>query len=906
MELDPSLRVAETRQSWAAERAAKREAAFRAYKALYEAGLVNAHLLPSVDDNLSSMPADYDDLDDYEPQPFPELMNPSKAIAQEWADGASTLFAATASLLDQDGKLTMSLLIYLPRAVPDVSLSWTLYWNEDTQYTLTITDRHAIHSGVMKAHHLLHNAREASRLLLRTVFGPVLENTDSSPVYLFTPNISSDALAGWAVENKEAQAALSYPMSNLRDSISDRSIGLIRDTRNGHRFIPRGLEEVVPSLARDYGYDEQDASSARPVMCLIGTHIPKKRDFLHRIPIQETESERFIAYTRQRNLPLVDTDVDKLPMQHSVAACFIPSITHVLELYLIAHEFNREIIQPVGIRRLDLVLTALSHKSAHEQVNYERLEFFGDAILGFIVALHVFVANPKYPEHLLARGKESLVSNRRLAKVAQEKGLPRYINSRGFTHLKWRPQYISEVLEQMEIDCAREMSKKAPSDVVEALIAVAFIEGCQGHNETVLSLSNDYSKSQSDGLEKAFSCIKFFLAKPQWLPSCFEMQSHLQSQHSTLSDSSSAIDSPQAQLTAAEALLNHRFARPSLLAEALTHPSYTPPFHQYMTAQRSYQRLEFLGDSILGFLVTRRLFNHQDPTTGERLSHADMHEYRKAVVNGDFLGFLCLEHHVLEEGRDIVRADSAANGPSETMSAPSKKPFATVQKQIKKHLYHYLKLDPYTSGVSANLAKTIAAYDRLRDKLLDALLPSNEPANSNDRSSSTPQRYPWTLLYQLRAPKLLGDIIESCIAAVWIDSGEAAVWRMLDAFGFSAILYKILAGNLLCTQPREMLQHQIQRDLGDAKVYFSYGANNLSAEGSVRGDFGNVGDGHQTYTLFVGGTPVARVWGSGGEEESKARLSEIALEAWEYVVDTLRSRGEDRKGDKKKKGDSEE
>ncbi|MEM7681774.1 MAG: ribonuclease III [Planctomycetota bacterium] len=49
-------------------------------------------------------------------------------------------------------------------------------------------------------------------------------------------------------------------------------------------------------------------------------------------------------------------------------------------------------------------------------------------------------------------------------------------------------------------------------------------------------------------------------------------------------------------------MLGHRFNRPELLEEALTHASTAA------TRVRSNERLEFLGDAVLGFVVCERLF----------------------------------------------------------------------------------------------------------------------------------------------------------------------------------------------------------------------------------------------------------------------------------------------------------
>ena len=55
---------------------------------------------------------------------------------------------------------------------------------------------------------------------------------------------------------------------------------------------------------------------------------------------------------------------------------------------------------------------------------------------------------------------------------------------------------------------------------------------------------------------------------------------------------------------ALEAAIGHRFASRALLRQALTHRSYTS---QPRPADGHYERLEFLGDSILGFVVSEHL-----------------------------------------------------------------------------------------------------------------------------------------------------------------------------------------------------------------------------------------------------------------------------------------------------------
>ncbi len=71
-------------------------------------------------------------------------------------------------------------------------------------------------------------------------------------------------------------------------------------------------------------------------------------------------------------------------------------------------------------------------------------------------------------------------------------------------------------------------------------------------------------------------------------------------------------------------LLGHAFARPELLADALTHPSALPPRRQGRRRPRQpkppgaprggYERLEFLGDRVLGLVIADllwRRFEHE-------------------------------------------------------------------------------------------------------------------------------------------------------------------------------------------------------------------------------------------------------------------------------------------------------
>lgn len=78
-------------------------------------------------------------------------------------------------------------------------------------------------------------------------------------------------------------------------------------------------------------------------------------------------------------------------------------------------------------------------------------------------------------------------------------------------------------------------------------------------------------------------------------------------------------------IEAAEAILGHRFTRPDLLREALTHRSAAPSLRAGRAkGMGSNERLEFVGDRVLGLLIAEwlaeRFPNEQEGALGLRLA----------------------------------------------------------------------------------------------------------------------------------------------------------------------------------------------------------------------------------------------------------------------------------------------
>lgn len=81
-----------------------------------------------------------------------------------------------------------------------------------------------------------------------------------------------------------------------------------------------------------------------------------------------------------------------------------------------------------------------------------------------------------------------------------------------------------------------------------------------------------------------------------------------------------------------ETLTGHRFANPALLEQALTHASASDG------RLNSNERLEFLGDSVLGFLVCEHLFRQRND-----LLEGELTKIKSNIVSGRVCAELALE-----------------------------------------------------------------------------------------------------------------------------------------------------------------------------------------------------------------------------------------------------------------------
>ena len=105
-----------------------------------------------------------------------------------------------------------------------------------------------------------------------------------------------------------------------------------------------------------------------------------------------------------------------------------------------------------------------------------------------------------------------------------------------------------------------------------------------------------------------------------------------------------------ARLRWAKERLGYQFQNPELLERALTHRS---------ASKRNNERLEFLGDALLNFVITQRLFEADDFD-----SEGDMSRMRAALVKGETLA---------ELGRELAVESHLIVGPGELRSGGTRR-----------------------------------------------------------------------------------------------------------------------------------------------------------------------------------------------------------------------------------------
>ncbi|XP_071713455.1 endoribonuclease Dicer homolog 2-like [Rutidosis leptorrhynchoides] len=308
---------------------------------------------------------------------------------------------------------------------------------------------------------------------------------------------------------------------------------------------------------------------------------------------------------------------------------FVPSIMHRVMSWLIAKNLKKlhlasspqyGSVPPIKI------LEAITTRKCLERFHLESFETLGDSFLKYAASQQLFKDHSDQHEGILSARRERIIANDSLCKLGCERNLPGFIRNESFDPKTWVvPGDRSCMLNMEELVLAngipvyvarkRTIKKKIIADVIEALIGVFLSQGGEMAALSFmgwLGLSADFGNTP-------------YIRELTVQPERFLNIRHV------------------------EGLLDYTFRDPSLLVEAFTHASY-----MLSEIPRCYQRLEFLGDAVLDYLITVHLYIKYPGMSPGLLT-----DLRSASVNNDCYAQSAvkveLHKHILHGSPDLHR-----------------------------------------------------------------------------------------------------------------------------------------------------------------------------------------------------------------------------------------------------------
>ncbi|KAJ7494794.1 hypothetical protein B0H11DRAFT_2156090 [Mycena galericulata] len=753
--LPSGLRCFETDRIHLTKTAAYQHAAFYAYRALYENGLLNDHLLP-----LTSIIE-------------PELEDEVKALLKEVEKRAGT---ATVSVqMDPWAPADSTSAWYTSELVitgyPPLLLftrSKPTYWVGKEAPSLhrpgwqgSVTLR----SFPLEASaETISRAREYTRRLFWCINGSRMTWDDLDFSYLFLPPSSCDNTVWddrrlWHVQQNVSVESEQYFANALslgqRFSYPD-DLAVIRNGPQFSkaykfvrwRFEPLSVEEEADVKTTYSRFPELEITYP----LLVVEYLPPRTNFL--IPVPEKSSTSAPPKTLHL-LPRLSyvTLVSETEAQY---AFLLPSVLRSLAMSITINSMRETLFSNSAISSVPhhLLTTALCAPMSQEQSNYQRLETLGDTVLKFMSSIQLLGEYPLWHEGYLTQKMGHCVSNVRLAKANVGHGLYKWIVRDRLLGKKWKPSYFTagtpsttDVEEDPDVDMndgkrkkkgkSQDLSTKVLADVVESLIGAVYLHG---------------------GFDLALECARFFDLGIKWEPLPFRIDAMLNrvETHSEL----------PSQLDSVESMLGYTFARKLLLVEALTHASYQQDLRTI-----SYERLEFCGDAVLDMIVTEYLYRAE----GKEYSPGHMFHRKSAMVNAHILAFVCLGTHV--EVNAAMPRPMGARGSAIELQAQTQK------------IYLWQCLLHSNAKILDEQRNAFTRYTERRGEIDEALLRGDI--------------FPWAALTRMQAPKFLSDMIESLIGAVFLDSHGSleAVRGVLRRLGLLQVLERIVWANIDVLHP---------------------------------------------------------------------------------------------------------
>ncbi|XP_034947667.1 endoribonuclease Dicer-like [Chelonus insularis] len=392
------------------------------------------------------------------------------------------------------------------------------------------------------------------------------------------------------------------------------------------------------------------------------------------------------------------------------------------------------------------LLPALIVKRANDSINLERLETLGDSFLKFIISLYLFEQYAYQPEGRLTGYKGKIIGNRYLYYCGVNKGIPGRLKVEDFVS---KSNFISpSFCTPQEIQQMIRSQNKSPSVLYEVNIPQS--EQFQGiisdetRNEFLNKISSWINPTGSTGVEHFINIqnipdktiadsveaiIGVYLKNMnllgaskllQWfgiIPNQVNVEQILFGTPKSAALNVGDINIYMNWVDHIEEVLGYKFRDRTFLLQAFTHASYSPN-----KITLSYDRLEFLGDAVIDFLITVYIYENCN-----NLNPGELTDLRSALVNNITFGCLTVKY----------KLNTALLSYTPTL-------FESIDNFVKFQEHRNYVVD---------------------DELLRILLEEDD----------------CDVAEYVDVPKVLGDIFESVIGAVYLDSGKdlTRTWSVL-------------------------------------------------------------------------------------------------------------------------------
>ncbi|ODH44998.1 dicer-like protein 1 [Paracoccidioides brasiliensis] len=321
--------------------------------------------------------------------------------------------------------------------------------------------------------------------------------------------------------------------------------------------------------------------------------------------------------------------ISALPAPVAVFAFTFPAMISRIESYLIALEACNKLQLTII---LELALEALTKGSDNteehraEQIhfqrgmgkNYERLEFLGDCFLKMSTSISLFAMNADDDEFDFHVKRMCLICNQNLFNTAMSLGIYEFVRTQGFSRRNWYPEGIKLLQGKAKSETAENkhsLADKSIADICEALIGASLLSGGRVHRfDTAVKAVTAFVNSENHQVSDWQSYVGLY-SLPRY----------------------QIAEADDTQLDLAQQIgdrLGYRFKYPRLLSSAFTHASYPTGWSKIPC----YQRLEFLGDSLLDMVCVEHLYHKYPDRDPQWLT-----EHKMAMVSNKFLGAVAVK-----------------------------------------------------------------------------------------------------------------------------------------------------------------------------------------------------------------------------------------------------------------------